>query len=157
MPVGPFLDHSEQAVRTAVEVNFYGVLTGCRLVLPEMVRRRSGHIVNIASLAGMLVEVRYGPAESLLKALHKTWDTSVFSLRMLGKMITGEVSLRNLSGPITIADYAGQSAQSGAASGASGRARGRPSPDQATQTVLGLVNARTPAGPSSRPRPSATR
>ena len=54
MPVGPFLDHSEQAVRTAVEVNFYGVLTGCRLVLPEMVTRRRGHIVNIASLAGML-------------------------------------------------------------------------------------------------------
>ncbi|MCB0939734.1 MAG: SDR family oxidoreductase [Mycobacterium sp.] len=54
MPVGPFLDHTEQAVRTAVEVNFYGVLTGCRLVLPEMVRRRQGHVVNIASLAGML-------------------------------------------------------------------------------------------------------
>ncbi len=54
MPVGPFLDHSEQAVRSAVEVNFYGVLTGCRLVLPEMVRRGQGHIVNIASLAGML-------------------------------------------------------------------------------------------------------
>lgn len=54
MPVGPFLDHSEQAVRTAVEVNFYGVLTGCRLVLPEMVKRRSGHIINIASMAGML-------------------------------------------------------------------------------------------------------
>ncbi|MGY4710838.1 SDR family oxidoreductase [Mycolicibacterium sp. CBM1] len=54
MPVGPFLDHPEQAVRSAVEVNFYGVLTGCRLVLPEMVKRRSGHIVNIASLAGML-------------------------------------------------------------------------------------------------------
>ena len=54
MPVGPFLDHSDQAVRTAVEVNFYGVLTGCRLALPEMVRRRSGHIVNIASMAGML-------------------------------------------------------------------------------------------------------
>ena len=54
MPVGPFLQHSDQAVRSAVEVNFYGVLTGCRLVLPEMVRRRRGHIVNIASLAGML-------------------------------------------------------------------------------------------------------
>ncbi len=53
MPVGPFLDHTDEAVRSAVEVNFYGVLTGCRLVLPEMVRRRSGHIVNIASLAGM--------------------------------------------------------------------------------------------------------
>ncbi len=54
MPVGPFLDQSDQAIRTSIEVNFYGVLTGCRLVLPEMVKRRSGHIVNIASLAGMV-------------------------------------------------------------------------------------------------------
>lgn len=54
MPVGPFLDHTEQAIRSAVEVNLYGVITGCRLVLPEMVRRRSGHIVNVASMAGML-------------------------------------------------------------------------------------------------------
>jgi short-subunit dehydrogenase len=54
MPIGPFLDHSERAIRSAVEVNFYGVLNGCRLVLPEMVKRRAGHIVNIASLAGVL-------------------------------------------------------------------------------------------------------
>jgi short-subunit dehydrogenase len=54
MPVGPFLEQSEGAIRSAIEVNFYGVLTGCRLVLPEMVARRSGHIVNIASVAGML-------------------------------------------------------------------------------------------------------
>lgn len=54
MPVGPFLDHTEAAIRSAIEVNFYGVLTGCRLVLPEMVARRRGHIVNIASVAGML-------------------------------------------------------------------------------------------------------
>ena len=60
-----------------------------------------------------LVMVRYGPVDSLAKALHKTWETSVFSLKMLGKMIVGEVSLKNLSGPITIADYAGQSAQGG--------------------------------------------
>ncbi len=57
--------------------------------------------------------VSYGPVESIQKALVKTWDTSLFSLRMLGKMIMGEMSLKNLSGPITIADYAGQSAQSG--------------------------------------------
>jgi regulator of sigma E protease len=63
----------------------------------------------------MIVEVRYGPFESLARALAKTWDVSVFSLKMLGKMIVGEVSLKNLSGPITIADYAGQSAQSGLA------------------------------------------
>lgn len=52
MPVGHYLDQSEQAVRTAVEVNLCGVLTGCRLVLPEMTARGAGHIVNIASLAG---------------------------------------------------------------------------------------------------------
>ncbi|HET9876325.1 MAG TPA: SDR family NAD(P)-dependent oxidoreductase, partial [Mycobacterium sp.] len=40
MPIGPFLDQSTQAIRSAVEVNFYGVLTGCQLVLPEMVERR---------------------------------------------------------------------------------------------------------------------
>ena len=66
--------------------------------------------------AKYLVVVRYGPIESLARAIYRTWDTSVFSLKMLGKMIVGEVSLKNLSGPITIADYAGQSAQSGATS-----------------------------------------
>ena len=54
MPVGPFLDHTEQTIRSAIEVNFYGVVNGCRLVLPEMVKRRRGHIINVASLAGML-------------------------------------------------------------------------------------------------------
>jgi short-subunit dehydrogenase len=54
MPVGAFLEQSEQAIRSAIEVNFYGVLTGCRLVLPDMVKRRSGHIVNVASMAGMV-------------------------------------------------------------------------------------------------------
>ena len=54
MPIGSFLQQSEQAIRSAIEVNFYGVLNGCQLVLPEMVARRGGHIVNIASLAGMI-------------------------------------------------------------------------------------------------------
>jgi regulator of sigma E protease len=68
------------------------------------------------ALSKYLVEVRYGPVDGLVRALRQTRDTTVFSLIMLGKMIVGEVSLKNLSGPITIADYAGQSAQSGAAS-----------------------------------------
>ncbi|MDH5536869.1 MAG: RIP metalloprotease RseP [Betaproteobacteria bacterium] len=70
-------------------------------------------LVDPSAMAGLIVDVRYGPLESVGKAMHKTWDTSIFSLRMLGKMIVGEVSLKNLSGPITIADYAGQSAQGG--------------------------------------------
>src|SRR6201991_2098193 len=54
MPVGPFLELTEGAIRSSIEVNFYGVLTGCQLVLPEMVKRRAGHVVNIASMAGMV-------------------------------------------------------------------------------------------------------
>ncbi len=61
----------------------------------------------------MTTTVRYGPLEALPRAVHRVWDLSVFSLRMLGKMLLGEVSWKNLSGPITIADYAGQSAQMG--------------------------------------------
>ena len=54
MPIGGFLDQTDEAIRTSIEVNFCGVLTGCRLALPEMVRRRTGHIVNVASLAGVM-------------------------------------------------------------------------------------------------------
>ncbi|MGH3642466.1 MAG: SDR family oxidoreductase [Mycobacterium sp.] len=54
MPIGAFLEQSETSIRSSIEVNFYGVLTGCRLVLPEMIKRRRGHIVNVASLAGMV-------------------------------------------------------------------------------------------------------
>jgi short-subunit dehydrogenase len=54
MPVGHFLDQPAQAIRSSIEVNVYGVLTGCQLVLPEMVKRRNGHIVNIASMAGIV-------------------------------------------------------------------------------------------------------
>ena len=57
--------------------------------------------------------MRYGPLESVAKAAERTWGVSTFTLKMLGKMIVGDVSLKNLSGPITIADYAGQSAQLG--------------------------------------------
>jgi regulator of sigma E protease len=61
----------------------------------------------------MTTTVRYGPIDAVGKAAHKVYDLSVFSLKMLGRMIVGDVSWKNLSGPITIADYAGQSAQLG--------------------------------------------
>jgi len=107
-----------------IEVRRGGALQPAIAVSPETVvegGRKIGRIgtaplVDRSALSGMIVEVRYGPLESLARAVQKTWDTSVFSLKMLGKMIVGEISLKNLSGPITIADYAGQSAQSGAAS-----------------------------------------
>ncbi|HHJ80216.1 MAG TPA: sigma E protease regulator RseP [Candidatus Tenderia electrophaga] len=58
-------------------------------------------------------EVKYGPAVALLNAASKTWDMSYLTLRMLGKMVTGDISLSNLSGPISIARYAGYSASIG--------------------------------------------
>ena len=57
--------------------------------------------------------VSYGPIEALGKSIRQTWDTSIFSLRMLGRMLVGELSWKNISGPVTIADYAGQSAKLG--------------------------------------------
>lgn len=57
--------------------------------------------------------VRYGCLDAALRAVRETWDKSVFSLVMFGKMLTGEASWKNLSGPVTIADYAGQSARLG--------------------------------------------
>ena len=68
-----------------------------------------------ASLATRIpsVDVRYGPVESLQLGVKRTWDISIYSLRMFGRMITGEASLKNLSGPVTIADYAGKSARLG--------------------------------------------
>jgi regulator of sigma E protease len=68
-----------------------------------------------AALGGApaVVQVSYGAIEGLTLALQKTWDVSRLSLDMLGKMVTGQASLKNLSGPITIADYAGRSARLG--------------------------------------------
>jgi len=59
--------------------------------------------------------VSYGPVDSLTRGMSQTWEMSIFSLKMLGKMVTGEVSWRNLSGPVTIADYAGRAARVGLA------------------------------------------
>jgi regulator of sigma E protease len=61
----------------------------------------------------MLIRVQHGVAESVWKGVLKTGDIALFSLKMLGKMLLGEVSWKHLSGPVTIADFAGQSAQMG--------------------------------------------
>jgi regulator of sigma E protease len=61
------------------------------------------------------VLVRHGPIDGLVLGAERTWEVSVLTVRMLGRMLIGEASLKNLSGPITIADYAGQSVQQGLA------------------------------------------
>jgi regulator of sigma E protease len=59
------------------------------------------------------VTVRYGLGEAFAQGARKTWELSAFTVRMLGRIVTGDASLRNISGPLTMADIAGQSAQAG--------------------------------------------
>ncbi len=67
--------------------------------------------------AGLLdeisVKVQYPPLEGLLKAFERTWEMTLLTLRMLGKLISAQASLDNISGPISIAQFAGQSASIG--------------------------------------------
>lgn len=71
-------------------------------------------LIDRREFDALLVEVRYPPLAALAQAARKTWETAAVSLEMMGEMVIGRASLKNLSGPITIADYAGQSAQMGA-------------------------------------------
>ena len=90
-------------------------------LVPETVQQDGSAVGRIGAavrldpqaLDELVTVVRYGAASALAKAAQKTWDMSVFSLKMLGRMLVGQVSWKNLSGPVTIADYAGQSAQLG--------------------------------------------
>jgi regulator of sigma E protease len=86
-------------------------------VTPESVRsagRTIGRVgVGVRDIDKFYTEVSYGAAASLAKAVDKTVEISLFSLKILGKMLLGQVSWKHLSGPLTIADAAGQSAQMG--------------------------------------------
>ncbi len=70
--------------------------------------------VDPAAAERLAVTLRYGPLEALAQGVIRTWELSVFTLKTLGRILTGDASLKNISGPITLADYAGQSAQAGA-------------------------------------------
>ncbi len=63
--------------------------------------------------AEMLREVRFGPLDAVVEGVKRTWTMSLLTLDSLKKMLFGELSVKNLSGPITIAKVAGASAQSG--------------------------------------------
>ena len=80
-------------------------------VTPDTVQENGTAVGKIG--VGPFINVQYAAGPALWQGVKKTWDMSVFTLEMLGRMVIGEVSLKNLSGPITIADYAGQSAQMG--------------------------------------------
>ena len=69
--------------------------------------------LNQEEFEKLLIDINYTPLESLTKAFVKTWETSIFSLKMLGSMVVGKVSWKAISGPVSIASYAGESANLG--------------------------------------------
>jgi regulator of sigma E protease len=69
--------------------------------------------VDPASAAALAITVRYGPVAALVEGARRTSELSFFTLKMLGRIATGHASLKNISGPITMADFAGQSARAG--------------------------------------------
>ena len=97
---------------------------GGRLELPiEVEGQREGDRllgrIGIQPSAGLAVPdtmktvERFGPAAAVGRAVEKTWDMSVLTIRMIWNVATGDVSVKNLSGPINIAEYAGFSARQG--------------------------------------------
>ncbi|SEI42349.1 site-2 protease. Metallo peptidase. MEROPS family M50B [Azotobacter beijerinckii] len=125
---GQALDDWQQVVdrvraRPGVRVVFLIEREGQRIELPvELAVRGEGEARNGYLGAGveavewppeMVREVRHDPLEAVGEALRRTWSMSVLTLDSLRKMLFGELSVKNLSGPITIAKVAGASAQSG--------------------------------------------
>ncbi len=85
-------------------------------VTPQLKTEAGTSVARIGAYVGAppdMVEVRYGLFEGLWLGAVRTWQISALTLKMMGKMVIGEASLKNLSGPLTIADYAGKSASLG--------------------------------------------
>ncbi|MCS6765307.1 MAG: RIP metalloprotease RseP [Candidatus Protistobacter heckmanni] len=73
----------------------------------------AGRVGLALAEAPVMTRVSYPPLEALTRGVRQVWDLSMFSVRMFGKMLIGQASLSNLSGPLTIADYAGKTARLG--------------------------------------------
>ncbi|WP_322400073.1 RIP metalloprotease RseP [Massilia luteola] len=88
-----------------------------QLVLPVTPEREPqsgrGLVKLMIAQAPEMVTVQAGPLAAVAKGAQRTWETSALTVKMIAKMIVGEVSLKNVTGPITIADVAGQTARSG--------------------------------------------
>ncbi|MEO8390769.1 RIP metalloprotease RseP, partial [Polaromonas sp.] len=85
-------------------------------VTPDLKAVAGVMVPRIEAYVGALPEfvtVRYGPFDGLWQGAVRTWQVSLLTVKMMGKMVIGEASLKNLSGPLTIADYAGKSASLG--------------------------------------------
>ncbi|MDR6535466.1 RIP metalloprotease RseP [Variovorax soli] len=85
-------------------------------VTPEVREEGASKFGRVGAYVGSppeMVTVRQGVVDGVWRGVVRTWEVSALTVRMMGKMLTGEASIKNLSGPLTIADYAGKSASLG--------------------------------------------
>lgn len=94
-------------------------------ITPEAVEDKSANSKGLVTVGKIKAELvgdvdtivkQYGPLEASTKAARQVVEICSMTLRILGRMIVGEVSLKNITGPITIAEYAGETAKMGAES-----------------------------------------
>lgn len=86
------------------------------VVTPRVVQEDGqtfGRVEVVPGQPAQRVTVRHGPLQGLQQGARRTWEVSTLTVKMLGRMLVGQASLKNLSGPLTIADYAGQSVGKG--------------------------------------------
>lgn len=113
-PVLGFNDLVEAVVDRPGERVRIGVVRDGRLQRFAVVlgsRDLNGQTAGYLGVSALFDEL--GPVEAVPNAVYETWSQSLFTVRMLGRMVTGDVSVKNISGPINIAQFAGDSAQRG--------------------------------------------
>ena len=105
---------------TAPAVQTWEIDRGSKLMdlqlTPRIATEGKTNVAKIDASVGAspsFVTVRYGVFEGFWQGVVRTWESSILTLKMMGKMLIGEASFKNLSGPLTIADYAGKSASIG--------------------------------------------
>lgn len=103
-PVTLAVERGGESLQVEVDLNPAGSERGVLGVRPDIASDAFEHMFHT---------VRYGPVESMGEAVQGTWQTSTLTLQVLWKMLVGEASLKNLSGPINIAQYAGDTASTG--------------------------------------------
>ncbi|MGB4811308.1 MAG: RIP metalloprotease RseP [Methylophilaceae bacterium] len=85
------------------------------IILPEakIVEGKTIGMIGVAALDSRVSMINYSPLRAFVKATATTWDTSIVSLKLMEKLVTGQLSLKNMSGSLTIANAAGESADRG--------------------------------------------
>ncbi|MFA5984273.1 MAG: RIP metalloprotease RseP [Methylococcaceae bacterium] len=110
--------HAETAIQLVIErgdVQMPLVITPKRVETEQKSEGKIGASVDVPAelLKSLSVDYALSPLDAVPVAFEKTWSYSVATIKMMGKMLVGKASVENLSGPISIAQFAGQSASIG--------------------------------------------